>query len=250
MIGYTGFVGQNILVNKSFNYCYNSNNIDDIKGKKFNLLVCAGTPGTQWFANKYPEKDYQSINHLTNCLNKVQANKLVLISTIAVYPEPIKVNEDSIIDESLLSTYGYNRRKLEKFVTNKFDVTIIRLPALFGLALKKNVLFDLINQDRLDKINIESSYQFYNLDNLCHDIDKAINYNINILNIATEPIQIKEIIHSLFNYKIRNSKETVPRIENMLTKFGHYWDSQTNYLYSKEQLLKELKFFIINQKNN
>ena len=213
-------------------------------------MVCAGTPGIQWLANKYPKQDYQSINLLSDCLKKVQTKKLVLISTISVYPEPINVDEDSIIDESKLSPYGHNRRRLEKLMENNFDTTIVRLPALFGLGLKKNVLYDLINGTRLNKIHTQSTYQFYNLDKLCVDINKAISYDIKVLNIATEPILLKEIIQFCFNYKIDNSVNIVPRMENMLTKFGSYWGNHTDYLYTKRMVFKELAKYINGQKTD
>ena len=41
LIGYTGFVGGNILRQKPFKYLYNTKNIEDIKQKKFNLIVCS-----------------------------------------------------------------------------------------------------------------------------------------------------------------------------------------------------------------
>jgi len=244
LIGYTGFVGQNILANQSFDKLYNSKTIKDIQGQEFDLLVCAGAPGTKWLADKYPEKDYQSIKLLTDCLNNVKTNNLVLISTIAVYPDPINVDEDSFIDKSKLSPYGFNRRQLEIFLENNFDVTILRLPALFGKGLRKNVLYDLINKVQLNKINTHSIYQFYNLANLTADINKALSNNINVLNIATSPIMLNTLIHSCFDYKIDNNVIVQPRIENMVTKFGSYWSSETSYLYSKKSILKEFKKFI------
>ena len=41
LIGYTGFVGMNILQQKPFMFLYNSKNIEEIKGKEFDLIVCS-----------------------------------------------------------------------------------------------------------------------------------------------------------------------------------------------------------------
>lgn len=45
LIGYTGFVGGNLAKQMSFDRVYNSQNIADIEGKQFNLVVCAGVRG-------------------------------------------------------------------------------------------------------------------------------------------------------------------------------------------------------------
>lgn len=44
LIGYTGFVGTTLLKQTKFDDFYRSTNINDIKGKKFDLVVCAGAP--------------------------------------------------------------------------------------------------------------------------------------------------------------------------------------------------------------
>jgi hypothetical protein len=44
LIGYTGFVGTTLMKQTQFDDFYRSTNISDIKGKKFDLVVCAGAP--------------------------------------------------------------------------------------------------------------------------------------------------------------------------------------------------------------
>ena len=57
LIGYTGFVGNNLAEQTEFDFVYNSKNIHEIQGKTFDIVYCAGMPGTKWIANKNPEKD-------------------------------------------------------------------------------------------------------------------------------------------------------------------------------------------------
>ena len=42
LIGHTGFVGGNIAANAQFTDCYNSKNIAEIRGKSYDMIVCAG----------------------------------------------------------------------------------------------------------------------------------------------------------------------------------------------------------------
>ncbi len=174
----------------------------------------------------------------------VKINRLVLISTIAVYPDPNNTDEDSIINDSELNTYGKNRLRLELELEKRFQTTILRLPALFGLGLKKNVLYDLIHKQHLEKININSSYQFYNLDNINKDIDFALKNNLKKLNLATEPIKIFEILNQCFDYNLESSFNASLRNENMVTKFGNIFNGNEKYLYKKNEIINDLKNFI------
>ena len=60
LIGYTGFVGGNLLRQFAFTDLYNSTNIETIAGRAYDLIVCAGAPGVMWKANKEPALDEQS----------------------------------------------------------------------------------------------------------------------------------------------------------------------------------------------
>tara|TARA_Y100000748_G_scaffold195482_1_gene163714 strand:- start:11786 stop:12433 length:648 start_codon:yes stop_codon:yes gene_type:complete len=211
-------------------------------------LICAGASGTQWLANKYPDRDKNSIRKLTDCLYRTKIKKLVLISTIAVYPNPINVDEDTEINSKELNSYGYNRLKLEQDLQSIFDTTILRLPALYGQGLKKNVLFDLLNKQHTEKINPMSSYQFYNLEKISDDIDNALNLNLKLLNLSTAPLYIHELIDHCFDFKINFNKDNPQRREDMLSKFYNAFNKNSGYLYSKEEVLEDLKIFIKNYK--
>lgn len=114
--------------------------------------------------------------------------------------------------------------------------------------MKKNIIFDLINKKYIESINTDSSYQFYSLDKLSNDIKIAMNNNLIKLNVATEPIKITEVINTCLDYSIISNNNASKREENMLSKYGKLWGSQTKYLYSKHEVLEDLKYFI-KQKN-
>ncbi len=147
LIGYTGFVGNNLARQFKFDGLYNSKNISDIFNQKFNILVCAAAPGSMVDANKNKEFDRANIELLIKNLSRSKPDKLVLISTIGVFKDfSATNNESSKLFETDLA-YGVNRRYLEKSLENICNkLHIIRLPALFGDGLKKNFIFDLINQ--------------------------------------------------------------------------------------------------------
>ena len=242
LIGYTGFVGNNLYKQKTFPFLYNSKNIDKIKGRNFDLLICSGARGFKWMANKYVTEDYESINKLINCLSYVNVKRFVLISTVDVYHRVDKVNEDTAIQKSKLNPYGKHRRMLEEYVAKNFNSTIIRLPGIFGKEMKGGLIHDYIFEN-FRFIPKKGLVQFYNLNNLWKDIIMSVNSNLNLINFATEPIRIKELTEKVFNYKkTKEFSGFVPHY-NMQTKYSKIWGKKGFYLYSKKDIMEDIKAF-------
>ena len=149
LVGYSGFVGQNLLNQYKFTNLYNSKNYKELKGKSFNLLICSGISAEMWLANNSPKEDLSRILELIEVLKTTNCEKIVLISTTSVYKSPAKnTNEDSNNNYEKDIAYGANRRRAERELQDHFGdkCLIVRLPALFGQGLKKNFIFDIINR--------------------------------------------------------------------------------------------------------
>jgi hypothetical protein len=249
LIGYTGFVGSNLLNQTEFDKLYNSKNINNIKGEKFEFLVCAGAPAVKWKANKYPDEDLATIELLIENLKHVECEELVLISTVDVYTSPIDTNEDTKIVAENLMPYGKHRFMLENFVKEKFpSVTIIRLPGLFGDGLKKNIIYDFLNNNCLHLVNSENIFQFYNLARLYKDICTCIDNNIKLVNFATEPVKVKDIVQFAFNRDFDQITEDNPIIYDMKTKYSTIFKSEKEgYILSKDDILQEIKGFVVKE---
>jgi nucleoside-diphosphate-sugar epimerase len=247
LIGHTGFVGCNLARQLHFDDFYNSKNIESIIGKTYDLMVCAGAPAEKWKANKDPIKDRDNISRLMSCLSKASAVKVILISTIDVYPSPIKVDENTVINPEGLSPYGKHRWELEKFVKTRFDSLIIRLPGLFGSGLKKNIIYDFIHNNCMDQIHADSVFQFYHLDNLGRDIQIPLNHHIKLINFATEPISVREITHEVFKIEFNNRPHSKPAQYDFRTKHDHLFGGSRGYIYNKQQVLSELEGFVSSQ---
>ncbi|MEA1650312.1 hypothetical protein UAJ10_14980 [Nitrospirillum sp. BR 11164] len=145
LIGHTGFVGTNLVAAHTFTGLFNSKNIAELDGKRFDVLVCSAAPATMWAANKDPEGDLQNIRRLLSHIESARAEHFVLISTIAVLANPVGLDESTNHFETS-KAYGRNRRVLEEACAALFQrCHILRLPALFGPGLKKNFLFDIAN---------------------------------------------------------------------------------------------------------
>lgn len=199
LVGYTGFVGSNIYKNSNgeIEKVYNSKNIEEAYGLCPDLLIYAGVRAEKYLANKSPEKDMEVILEAQNNISKINPKKLVLISTVDVYSNPIEVNENTSINERNLHAYGLNRYKLEQWVSqNYIDALIIRLPALFGINLKKNFLYDYISyipfmltKEKMMQLNQQNLFKYYTLQ------DNGF-YKLNELK-CDERIELKKIFKQL-----------------------------------------------------
>jgi sugar phosphate isomerase/epimerase len=250
IIGYTGFVGKNIIKNIKFDFLYNSKNIEEIQCKEFDTLFFCGLPAKKWYANLHPDEDYNNMKSIMDNLKNVKAKKFILISTIDVYDVI-----DGGYDETYLPnfeknhTYGKNRYLFELFVKNKFDDhLIIRLPALFGKGLKKNIIYDLMNNNQVEKIPINSSFQWYSLDWLIDDIKTCILYDVKTCNLFTEPLETMKII-DLFDYSndiFTNNKKICYDIKTNKSQIFNFVNGK--YIRGSEDVYNAIKKFVIETK--
>lgn len=249
LIGYTGFLGSNLKKQNNFNFFYNSKNINEIKNKSFDLIVCCAPNAEKWFANKEPVKDLNNIKNLIENLKNVSCKKFVLLSTVDVFSYPIDVNENTHINEIKLNPYGLNRRFFEKFVQNNFiNHLIIRLPALIGGGLKKNAIFDLHNKNQISKINNESFFQFYPVNILWRSIEIAIKSNLKIIHLNSEPISINEIAIKCFNVILKHEENTLFQKYDMKSLYVKIFNKNDSFYHlSKDEIISNINDYIQNE---
>jgi len=247
LIGYTGFVGGNLDAEADFTDRYNTKNIDEIDGKEYDLVVSAATYAEMWKINQDPEGDLAQVDSLIAHLKNVKAKQFVLISTVGVYKDSLGATEDTPIDLEGLPPYGVNRYHLEQFVREQFpNALIVRLPGLFGKGLKKNVIFDLMNNNQVERIHYAGSYQYYNLANLWKDIQKALDHKLTLLNLAVEPVRTDELADYAFGIKDFKTEPEgfTPAKWDMHTKHAELMGGTNGYLYTKQQSLDDIKNFV------
>lgn len=249
LIGHTGFVGGSLLRQTEFDETYNSKNIGQLSGKTADLIVCAGVPAQKWIANQQPERDLENINVLISVLKSVKAARLVLISTIDVYPDPSGGNEDTELSRSGGQAYGRNRLLLEDFVQDAFEHSlVIRLPALFGKGLKKNVIFDLLHDNCLENINPKSSFQWYDVDKLWKHIEFSVENNLSLVNLFTEPFSNEEIIGRWFSDKHVGGNCGQAAAYDLKTKYDGLFGGTDGYIQNAGDVLDELGRYIASER--
>ena len=250
MIGHTGLVGSTLAGMRRYDEYFNSKNIHEIEGGRYDLIVCAGVSAQKWLANKDPDADLASIQQLTRRLEKIYAKYFVMISTIDVYGNSIGLDEMDAPVEKNLHPYGRHRLELERWVIRNFArVTIVRLPGLFGAGLRKNILFDMLNKNQMEQVAPHGVLQWYPLRRLANDLDLIMRSDLALINIASEPIRTEEI-HKLFfpDVSIGSYDLVAPRYD-MRTRYAHLLGGDGCYHLSAKQVMNELNLFINNERS-
>ena len=206
IVGAYGFIGGHLSTRYKNHKKFGRQNIMDLESDNSDITIVAAAPATKWIANAEPEKDLMNIKNLIYSLRTIQRRKCVLISTIDVFPTNYEFDEDSVVLTNHEEAYGANRSYLETELANFLeDLHIIRLPGMYGPGLKKNLIFDLANKKEPPKLNPSSTFQFYDVRSLPGHIELCLDNDVKVLNLATEPVSVKEIYFDCFGLKPINS---------------------------------------------
>lgn len=250
LIGSSGFVGGNLLRQRPFEALYRSTNIAEIAGRSFGTVVCAGAPAEKWKANREPDRDRESLGRLREALDRVEAEQLILISTVDVFGSPIEVDEDSEVATEGLHPYGLHRYELEQFVRGRFpNALIVRLPGLFGTGLKKNIVYDFLHGNAVDRIHSESRFQFYGLDRLWADIRTAQDFGLKLVHLTTAPVSVADVARHAFGFEFRQAPEGVPPASyDFRTRHGALYGASGPYLLEPGASLASLRNFVARER--
>lgn len=244
LIGHSGFVGSTLLRQRHFDALYRSTNTQDIKGGEFDLVVCAGAPAQKWLANKEPEADRRTIEGLVSCLESIRARRFVLISTVDVFREPLGVDESTEVDTTDLHAYGRHRRMLESFVQSHFEQSlIVRLPGLVGPGLRKNVIFDFLNDNNLHAIDSRGVFQFYPMVNLWPDIAKALEADLGLVHLTAEPISVADVARHGFNREFDHPLTGDAARYDMRSRHADLFGGENGYTYNRGATLLAIRAY-------
>ncbi len=242
LVGDTGLIGSVLQQSANFDATFNSSNIHELPEianmpGQVDELYLACLPATKWLVNQDPAKDFNNILSIVDVLTQVWATKVILISTIDIYQSDDCGGNESCWTHFGPLSYGSNRLLFETLVqdTLAFNTCIVRLPAVFHPLIKKNILFDLLNDHNVDQINGNSAYQWYPLKRLWRDIQEVKGNEV--INLFPPPIETLEIIDKFFpNAEISSGERISYDYRTMATKSG-YW-------LSKEEVMDEMEAFI------
>jgi len=230
IIGHTGFVGTYVKQLFPHASCYHTKNIHDIKQQTFDLVINCGIPAKKWLANKEPEQDWNNIQTLLDCIERLETAQFVHISTIDVF-------DNNHFDQISQEPYGKHRRQVEDWLTSKFGekLIIIRLGALFGFGLRKNILYDLIHNKQI-QVHPQSCFQWYNMEWFAHDLQYTLKQqHKKEWNWFCEPLTNEELFCDIYGASFDTQ---LPLKQYDLKPNDGYWRSKQACLHSIHRYLQ------------
>lgn len=244
LIGYSGFVGSLLSRQNEFSHFFRSSDISRIDNLFFDTIICTAAPAQKWLANRDPVADRQNIDKLIGHLQTVSCNNFILISTVDVFKDSLGVTENSIVDEEDLHAYGLHRRLLEKFVENHFpNHLIVRLPGLVGPGLRKNVIFDFLNDNNLHAIDSRGVFQFYPMVNLWYDIQMALNAGLKLVHLTAEPVSVADVAEQGFGKPFSQVLDAPPATYDMRTQHAELFGGKGHYQYSRRESIQAIRAY-------
>lgn len=251
LIGYTGFVGSNLAAAHEFTDLYNTANIRDLRGREYDLVVSAAARADSHRINEHADDDLAEIDEYIDLLSTVAASQLVVISTVCIYPGGTTPDEMTPLSAAGLTPYGANRLHMEQALSAKMPTLALRLPQLYGTGLKKGIVFDLINNYRVDFIRPDGRFQYYDLRRLWADTQVALGAGLTTLNLATPPLPSWRVAAECFGLDIARQCPASPAspfaemyTRDMRTTHADLYGGPPGYLLDEAAELAAIQQFV------
>jgi hypothetical protein len=251
LIGYTGFVGCNLSAAYDFDDRYNTRNVEEIRNRSYDLVVSAAGRADSHRINLNPADDRAEIDAYVDLLSTVKTPKLVVISTVCVYPGASSPTEATQLTDADLTPYGVNRLRMERQLSERFDALVVRLPQLYGRGVKKGIVYDLLNDYRVEYIEPTGLFQYYDLGRLWSDVQVALQAGLPALNVATPPLTSARVAADCFGIDIADHQPVGDRsplthtyTRDMRTMYADLFGGPPGYLMDETATLNALREFV------
>lgn len=245
IFGHTGLVGGNLLRQTKASHLFNSQNSAEASGAHFDTVYFTAARAEKWKANADPTSDAEHVDRLVKLLGSFSTRRLILISTVDVFSDPRGVDEDTTPLVEGQQAYGRNRYRLELAAREIHpSALIVRLPGLFGPGLKKNIIFDLMTNNRLEFINPASRFQYYGLSNLANDIAIASESGLRLVHLTSEQIESGRLAREVFGVTLPPTSESVSVAYDFRTKYAESFGGTGHYQYSATDTLSAVREFV------
>ena len=121
------------------------------------------------------------------------------------------------------------------------------MPGLFGKNLKKNIVYDLLNNKNLRNFNPNDTFQWYDLSRIAKDTLDILKNKKNkyLYEFYSEPVENKEILkifEKIFKKKFNINNNIIKK------KIIYNFKPSNGFFMNKSEILKCLQKFLLNEK--
>jgi hypothetical protein len=111
-------------------------------------------------------------------------------------------------------------------------------------GLKLKAFFESCGFNALSFTDSRSTFQFYNLKHLWKHIDIALENDIRLMCLATEPISAGELYCHIFSKEFKNEFAKTPASYDMRTIYSGLFDGKNGYISDKNSVMDEIREFV------
>lgn len=225
LIGHTGFIGSNLFNHMQEKYeiyvVNSSEHSEELFDTEFDFAInCAGV-SHKYQTNHNTFTGFETETSILKTLSKIQFKKLIHISSI---------------DSQDQSNYGKLKKLVEQCVHQQYPTaTIIRPAGFVGPQLKKNIVFDIMNNNVVFALP-NSKFNYISIRAFNEIIDKIIDIRLEYPFVdvgASSSVYVYEIA-AIFN---KEPSYTGSRIYDYFVDIGglmNFYQPKTSFEYVKE----------------
>lgn len=128
---------------------------------------------------------------------------------------------------------------------------VVRLPALTGWNLRKNIIFDLVHDNMVDQIDPASRFQFYDLERLWQDIATASDAGLDLVHLVTEPVLTGDIVARFFpRAAIGQPPASGSADYDFRTRHAERFGGRAGYIYGGSEVFRRIGAYVAGARAN
>ncbi|MDF3054482.1 MAG: pyridine nucleotide transhydrogenase, partial [Gammaproteobacteria bacterium] len=120
---------------------------------------------------------------------------------------------------------------------------IVRLPGLAGPGLRKNVIFDFLNNNNLHSIESRGIFQFYPMVNLWYDICTALQADLRLVHLTAAPVTVSDVARMGFGRSFEQTLAGTPAHYDMQTRYASVFGIEGLYQYSVRETIQAIRAY-------
>ncbi|MDR1186987.1 MAG: NAD-dependent epimerase/dehydratase family protein [Bifidobacteriaceae bacterium] len=238
-------IGAALAQTVHFDRIYAADHIEDAVQTNLDSVVATAVAPLAWATNQAPSQDLYSIRRLQEVMATCDISRVTLISSCAVYPVPVEVNEFNRIEPTMLAPYARHRYELERWCRGRWETTVVRLPHVFGGPYRSEVRNPARDLARLAALNPDSTKQHYDLSRLADDLRVVKQLGLELVNLVTPPLTNRRVLGDLLGVPPLPGAEAVRKvIRDVKSAHADAFGGADGYIESESEELSRIASYV------